>query len=401
MMKNNQNYQVVFLNQVTGPLFRELAEDIAQALGECLLITGKDKLYQTPRQKKLTTKIAPAYNRSNLWRRLGSWMAYFFVAVYRVFKSDKKSLLFIVSNPPFLGLLGYFFSILRGQRYVVLVYDLYPGLLEGVGKIKKDGVLSRSWTRFNRLIWSRATLVFTIGDYMAKNIEHMMDGMPNQPEIVSIPNWADGSNIQPRTKANNWFAVAQKQTDKLTVMYSGNVGGTHDLSPLLAAAQELAEDTDIHFLIIGGGVRWSALEREARGMKNITLLPFQPEEHLPYTLTTADVAVVTLEAGVEGHSVPSKTYYALAAGAALLVISQGPNELTQLIETEQCGVAVSHSETQAMVVAIQRFKNDPLFLERCRENARRAMEQHYSRGNTYDYILKLNELLVPVVVSVL
>jgi glycosyltransferase involved in cell wall biosynthesis len=392
-MGKNQNYQLIFLNQVTGPLFRELVEDMAQALGESLLITGDDKLYQAPREPNLITSIAPAYDRSNLWRRFRSWMAYFFVAVYRVFKSDKKALLFIVSNPPFLGLLGYFLSRLRGQRYVVLVYDLYPGLLEGVGKIKKGGIVSRGWTWFNRLIWSRATLVFTIGNYMLKNIEQMMDGMPNQPEIVSIHNWADGKNIKPRMKADNWFAVAQKQTEKLTVMYSGNVGGTHNLSCLLTAARAFSEDKSIHFLIIGGGVRWSELEQEAKSMNNVTLLPFQPEEHLPFTLTTADVAVVTLEAGVEGYSVPSKTYYALAAGAALLAMSQGPNELTQLIETEQCGVAVAHQETEAMIAAIKQFKDDPIFLARCQENARRAMEQDYSRCNTKKYVVKIKEVL--------
>jgi glycosyltransferase involved in cell wall biosynthesis len=396
MLKNNKNYRVVFLNQVTGPLFRELAEDVAQALGKCLLVTGKDKLYQAACAEQLTVSIAPAYDRSSTWRRLCSWITYFFVAFYRVFRADKNALLFIVSNPPFLGLLGYLFSRLRGQRYVVLVYDLYPGLLEGVGKIKKGGVVARAWTRFNRLILSRATLAFTIGDYMAKNIKHMMVGMLAQPEIVSISNWADGTNIQPRKKSDNWFAVDQQQTEKLTVMYSGNVGGTHDLTCLLMAARALADDTSIHFLIIGGGARWPALEQKTKGMHNVTLLPFQPEEHLPFTLTTADVAVVTLEAGVEGHSVPSKTYYALASGAALLAISQGPNELTQLIEAEQCGVSVSHNETQVMIDAIKRFKHDSEFLDECRRHARHAMEQSYSRSNTQAYVKKIKEVLTDV-----
>jgi glycosyltransferase involved in cell wall biosynthesis len=399
MTQQKKTYHVIFLNQVTGPLFRELAEDVARALGPCLLITGKDKLYQAPCEDAVSVSMAPAYDRRNIGRRFYSWMMYFFVALHRVFCTDKRALLLIVSNPPFLSVLGYLCSILRGQRYAVLVYDLYPGLLEGVGKIKKDGLLSRFWSSFNRFTWSRAEVLFTIGDYMAQNIQTLMSNMLHQPEVISIPNWADGTKIKPRPKGENWFAASHHQIEKLTVMYSGNVGGTHDLSALLMAARQLAQDEAIHFLIVGGGVRWAALQQEAADMKNVTLLPFQPEENLPVTLTTADVAVVTLEAGVEGHSVPSKTYYALAAGAALLVISQGPNELTKLVETEHCGVAVAHQEVAAMVTAIKRFRDDSAFLKHCRDNARHAMEKHYSRANTQQYTAAIETILALSIVS--
>jgi glycosyltransferase involved in cell wall biosynthesis len=399
MKPQKEAYRVIFLNQVTGPLFRELAEDVARALGSCLLITGKDKLYQAPREDAVCVSMAPAYDRRNAWRRFSSWVMYFFVAFHRVFCVDKNALLLIVSNPPFLSVLGYLCSILRGQRYAVLVYDLYPGLLEGVGKIKKGGLLARLWTRFNRITWSRAETLFTIGEYMAQNIQGLMINVPNRPKIISIPNWADGTQIKPRTKDDNWFAASHQQTEKLTVMYSGNIGGTHDLSALLKAAHQLEDDDAIHFLIVGGGVRWVALKEEAAQMRNVTVLPFQPEEHLPFTLTTADVSIVTLKAGVEGHSVPSKTYYALAAGAALIVISQGPNELTKLVDEEQCGVHVAHHEMETIVRAVKRFRDDPVFLQQCRQNSRIAMERHYSRANTQHYTSVIEAILAPMVVS--
>ncbi len=399
MKPQKKAYHVIFLNQVTGPLFRELVEDVAHALGPCLLITGKDKLFQAPREKRLSTSIAPAYDRCNIWRRIYSWVAYFLVAFYRVFRHDKHALLLIVSNPPFLSALGYICAIFRGQRYAVLVYDLYPGLLEGVGKIKKGGLLARLWTRFNRITWSRAETLFTIGDYMAQNIQTLMADISNRPKINSIPNWADGTQIKPRAKDDNWFAASHQQTEKLTVMYSGNIGGTHDLSALLKAAHQLNNDDSIHFLIVGGGVRWAALKEEAARMRNVTVLPFQPEEHLPFTLTTADVSIVTLEAGVEGHSVPSKTYYALAAGAALIVISQGPNELTELVDEAQCGVHVAHQEVDTMGRAMKSFRDDPAFLQQCRLNARAAMERHYSRANTALYYTAIEAIRAPLVVS--
>jgi len=130
-------------------------------------------------------------------------------------------------------------------------------------------------------------------------------------------------------------------------------------------------------------------EAARRRLANLTLLPWQPESNLPFTLAAADVAVVTLEAGVEGHSVPSKTYFALAAGAALLVISRGENELVDLVRATGCGLAVPAGDAGAVVAALERFRREPGFLAGCRAAARASQERHYSRCNTQRYVAAL------------
>ncbi|KKL81786.1 hypothetical protein LCGC14_1991270, partial [marine sediment metagenome] len=52
-----------------------------------------------------------------------------------------------------------------------------------------------------------------------------------------------------------------------------------------------------------------------KALPNVTLLPFQPFDVLPLSLASADCVITCLDEGYEGLSVPSKTYYALAAGA--------------------------------------------------------------------------------------
>jgi glycosyltransferase involved in cell wall biosynthesis len=89
---------------------------------------------------------------------------------------------------------------------------------------------------------------------------------------------------------------------------------------------------------------------------------------------------------MEGLSVPSKIYYMLAAGAALLVISRGPNELTDLVKRHQCGLAVPPHDPEAVLAAVHRFSSDAPFLALCRANARAAAVEHYSRRNTEAYI---------------
>ncbi|MBA7574624.1 hypothetical protein ES708_16436 [subsurface metagenome] len=154
----------------------------------------------------------------------------------------------------------------------------------------------------------------------------------------------------------------------------------------------MGDFNDIQFLIIGDGYKRAYIEKyiDKEKLSNILLLPFQAEKVLPYSLTTGDVAVITLSKGVEGLSVPGKVYYAMAGGSALLCISSGNNELKTIIKNHQCGISVEPGDVEGFVSAIKRFYEDPVFLKSCKENARKAVESYYTKKN----IGKYREILV-------
>ena len=201
-------------------------------------------------------------------------------------------------------------------------------------------------------------------------------------EIEVIPNWADTSFIRPLPKADNPFAREHGLVGKFVVAYSGALGATHDTESILAAAEQLAGVRDVHFLIIGGGTRWhqTAEAVAARRLTNLTLLPLQPFGVLPHSLTAADVSIVCLDEGYEGVSVPSKAYYALAAGAAILAVSPDGTELTDLVAEHRCGLAVRPRDPAALVGAIRRLHDDPGLLASCRSAAAAAARNHFDRS---------------------
>ncbi|MBW2639508.1 MAG: hypothetical protein JRE10_04910 [Deltaproteobacteria bacterium] len=136
---------VIFLNQAAGSLFRELAEDLSKVWPQSTLLTGYLDTIRCDVDPCLHIVPAPRYDRSSYFSRFMSWAKYFFKALWFVWKQPKDSKLFIVSNPPFLGLAGLFFKCVRKQRYVMLVYDIYPDLLVALGKSittpKKGGLM--------------------------------------------------------------------------------------------------------------------------------------------------------------------------------------------------------------------------------------------------------------------
>lgn len=325
--------RILFLNQMAGPMFRELAEDLSEEWLSGLLYTGHPDTLKHRNTEHLTIKRGPGYDKRNEFLRVWSWGKYFVYALFQAIKTPSTTLLFFVSNPPFLALIGYVLKKIRKQRYVVLVYDIHPDLLVALGRLKETGFITRCWHWMNRIVYENAEIVFTIGDYMAANLEKRFDAASTKPgKVLVVPPWVDTDFIRPIPKSENWFAKKYNQVNKLTILYSGNLGATHNIEFIVDLARQLKKQEDIHFLIIGEGAKreFVADAIAEEDLKNVTLLPFQPEEVLPYSLATGDIAVVSMQPGTEGLMVPSKAMYYLAAGCKIL-FSGNPNSEIGLI----------------------------------------------------------------------
>lgn len=376
--------RIIFLNQAAGPLFRELAEDLAKVWPQSILLTGNPDTIRCDVDPCLHIEPAPGYDRNSYFSRFMSWVKYFFKALWFAWKQPKDSILFIVSNPPFLGLVGLFFKYVRRQRYVVLVYDIYPDMLIVLGRLKR-GVVSRCWDYFNRLVYENAAQVITIAHDMSMRLETKFDETKSDDrKIVCISPWADIEVIKPVEKIRNWFVEKHNLLDKTTILYSGNMGHSHDIETILNAAKKLKKERGIHFLFIGDGAKLALVEKtiEEFQLKNITLLPFQPEEVLPLSMASGDIGIVSYQYSTQGCMLPSKACYYMAAGLPLLVISDCETDLTRLVEEKGCGIWVKNGDVTGMTLAVKELSENPVLLAEYKKAARKTAEQFYSRKNS-------------------
>lgn len=368
---------------MAGPLFRELAEYLAKAWAPAMLYTGHPHTVSHKEIECLNIISAPEYNRTNNLNRLLSWMNYFVKAVNTIWKKPKNTLLFIVSNPPFLGLVGLLFKWSRGQQYVMLVYDIYPDLLIGLGRLR-NGVFSRCWDFLNRLVYQNSSIVITIGQDMAHRLEtKIKKSSKERKNVICIPCWADTEKIKPLKKDKNWFAKQHGLIGKTVVLYSGNMGHTHNIESILEVAKKLREERGIQFLFIGEGAKQSLLKKSIKefNLNNVMLLPFQSEEILPYSLTAGDIGVIAYQKGTESCMIPSKAYYYMAAGLALFVISNQENDLTTMVQKKRCGVWVKNSDIVGMASAIKELHNNTEDLNQYKKVTRKTAEEFYSKKN--------------------
>jgi glycosyltransferase involved in cell wall biosynthesis len=366
--------RVLFISQSTSHIVFDLARRVAREIGPTLLISGNS--YPLEREDRLEVWQGPAYNNSTATNRFLSWWAFMAWATFQAMRVRGRSVVLLNSNPPFLPWLGWILKRVRGWPYLVVVLDIYPEAVFRMGFLRETHPVIRAWYALNRIAYRAADVMVSLAPVMCDVLSRQV---PAGKPIDCIPNWVDPNELRPLPKSDNPVAAEYGQQAKLTVLYSGNLGSTHDVSGLFGAVDLLRDDTDIEFVFVGGGSRRAELEQFCTGRPNARLLPFQPAERVRFTLAMGDVSVVALGRGSEGISMPSKAYYMMSAGCALLGLSTGRNDVSGLIKSYRCGVNVDSGDAAGVCAAVRRFRDDPEFLAGCRRHARIAAQEAFSK----------------------
>ena len=387
------------LNQMAGPMTWELAIDLAAALERVDILTGHPDTLAKGSQRGVHLHPAKAYQRGSNLRRFASWARYSLHAGYWLLRGGRSFPVLVFSNPPITIWICWLFNRIFGLRYAVMVHDIYPDTIERMGIVKPTNLLARVWRFANRIAYERAEVVMTLGNHMANHVGRQFDAAKTSAgELLVVDPWADPEKLGTHTNSENWFAVEHDQTEKLTVMYSGNMGRGHDIESILEASKSFRDEPNVGFMFIGAGPKWQTVEKylcDDQHASNVTLLPWQREEDLPFTLTTADIGVVSLEKELSGLAVPSKAFYFLAAGVPVLGICESDTELADTIREFNCGRVVPPGRPHEIAATVQDALTNPALMEQWKAGANEA-RQHFSRArNTERFLKVLREYLLP------
>lgn len=388
--------RVLFFNQVTGPLFFETAEWVSKLypLQSTLLTRDASLIDSYGSDSRLKIIPAPSYRTSGAISRLMAWFSYCISALYQLFRTDKSTLIFFVSNPPILAPLLYPFLKLLGRRYVVLVYDIHPDVLISLGKLNPNSIIAKTWQWMNRHVYEGAECVLTIGVHMRDQLKLQFDVKKTMVgEIGILPIWANTDRINPILKKSNEFAIKHNQEDFFTVLYSGNIGASHDIETILEAAVLLKDHKEIKFVFIGNGHKKELIQKHIthKLSTNILLLPLQSEEVFPLSISMGDVSLVALDIGAEKLMIPSKVSYYMAAGSAIIGICNEHNDLYEMLIKSGAGLVISSGASNDLANAILELKNDKAQLNKLRYNARLASETIFSKQVSLAQLIKLFE----------
>lgn len=373
---------VLLANQSTGYLMVDIVNAYVQSgkYDRVELFAGEINIRPSVPDSSVHVIKTVKYDKSSTLKRLLTWVGAFVHLLWVVWRRSKHCHLVLVSNPP----LNVFVPLFTRKKFSFIVYDLYPDSLFSQGFVKRNSFLGRWWMTKNKQIFAKADCVFTLSEDMKKAVAQYVA----EDKIKIVYNWAHNEHMRPIDKKENVFLADLKLQDKFIVLYSGNMGMTHDVDMLVDVADRLKENKTIHFLFIGEGAKKPIVEAKVARyrLENCSVLPYQPLEVLPFSMGAADLAVVTTDAKQSGLSVPSKTYTYLATGAALLCLAEDNTELARLTRERRIGRCFVSQDLDGIAGYIQQMVSDRRLLQEYKDNSR-TTSLMYTPKNAQQYVL--------------
>ena len=206
--------------------------------------------------------------------------------------------------------------------------------------------------------------------------------------IVSIPNWSASTKLHPINKEENIFIKRHNLTDQFIVLYSGNIGNTHNVEYIIEVAKKLKEYNNIQFLIIGeGGKKKVVMKKIADyGLSNCLVLPYQDNSVLPYSMGAADIGVVTTATEQTGLSIPSKVNALMSVGSVLMCLADVNSELGRMVNNNELGKCFHKNQIVEMADFIKSIVEDKELEKKYKTNTR-AMSYNFTPENAKQFIL--------------
>lgn len=337
-----------------------------------------------------------SFPKLNLFGRLANQLTYAASTFLHLLFHRRRRPILVLTNPPFLALACAVLSKFGlGNRYVYVIFDVYPDTAVSLGVIAGNGLLARFWEWVNGVSYRHADKVVVIGRCMKGVIQRKLErhGVPEQGKLEVIHMWSDDGRIHPVAKSDNPYVRKWSLDGKFVVAYFGNMGRFHDLETIMEAARRLRGDDGIAFLFVGEGHKkvWSMEFARSHGLANCQFHTYVDREDLTYSLTCCDVGLVSLTKGQEGLSVPSKTYAMMAAAAPIIALLDQSSEVAKVLQECDCGIVMEPGDADSLVAAILSLYSDRLWASRLGANGRRAIDERYnlkSAAEAYGKIIR-------------
>lgn len=231
-------------------------------------------------------------------------------------RKDDKVLM--VTNPAPLVVLMSRLKKKVGFELNILVHDVFPENTKPAGlKLPLYGMIKHVFDK----AYSHADQLIALGRDMKDVLEKkVLNSSENIPKITIIENWADINGIKSQSMPQG----------KIVLEYAGNIGRVQGLDKVI---EQLPESVDFH--IYGTG----SMEETLKKMNHPRVF-----FHGPYfrsqqneVLAACHIALVTLQEGMYGLGVPSKTYNILASGRPILFFGPKNSEIDLLVREKRIG----------------------------------------------------------------
>jgi colanic acid biosynthesis glycosyl transferase WcaI len=374
----------------TGQHLTDLAEYLVAEGYSVEVLTGRGKYvagkveapaHEVRKGVRIRRLRTTAFGRGSHLGRVIDYLSFYIRVLAALVFGPKRDGVLFLTTPPLLGFLGAIARLIRGQRYGIWSMDLHPDAEVASGMLRAGSLPAKVLEWMNATGYRHADFVVDLGPYMKQRI--VEKGVaPERTHTVHV--WSAKEEIIPTPRDGNPLIDELELRDKFVVMYSGNAGIVHDFDGICEAMRLLKDDPRIHFLFVGNGPRRAQIEEyvRANGIENFEYRDYFSRDQLKYSLSVADVHLISLRSPFVGISVPGKLYGIMASARPALFVGPTGCESADTITESGCGAVIDPATGEAgrrLAAWIQRLESEPKLAMEFGGAGRRAFERVFER----------------------
>ena len=299
-----------------------------------------------------------SFGKSSIVLRLLAGTIFMVQCIARGLFVPRLAVILVSTSPPMCSVAAMVIAAVRRVPIKYWVMDLNPDQMIVLGRTTERSIPARVFNWINRRILSRAADVIVLDRFMAERLNRKRDVRSKQ---TLMPPWPHDDHLAVIDHADNPFRREHDLDDRFVIMYSGNHGYSTPVTTVLKAALALQDLRRLLFMFIGGGVGKKEVEQTIaeHAPRNIVSLPYQPLDRIKYSLSAADVHLVSVGDPVVGVVHPCKVYGAMAVARPILLLGPDPCHVSDLLGEHDLGWHISHGDVDAAVSTIRRIVETP------------------------------------------
>jgi glycosyltransferase involved in cell wall biosynthesis len=331
----------------------------------------------------------PSYKEAHSKKRVLNWFK-FALQLLKLPKviADKPDVILASSPSPFAFLGAQRLAIKTGARLAFEVRDIWPLTLMELGGYSSKHPLIKlmQWTEDKA--YRDADVVLS---NLPNAVDHMVQRGMARDKFTWVPNGFDQSEVS-KLEALPESVSALIPKDKFIVGYTGTLGVANALDSLIEAAELLQNQSDIIFILVGGGKEKVNLMKKADSLSNVIFIDPINKAQIQTMLAQFDVCFIGWQDkplyrfGIAANKLPE---YMLSAKLILHAFS-GKGDSVALAKA---GKTVPAQNSERIADAVLKLKA----LSPEQRNQMKKNGREYALKN-YDYV-KLSEKLANVLLG--
>lgn len=336
-----------------------------------------------------------SFGKSSITIRLLAQCFFLVQAIFKGIFTRRLCGVMVSTSPPFCGIAGAFISKLRRVPLKYWLMDLNPDQMVAMNLLPESALAVRVFDTFNRITFRQASDVVLLDRFMLERVarKNKIHG-----RIHTIPPWPHDHTHENLVHKENPFRRQHVPRDTFCLMYSGNHSPANPLATLLDAIVAMQNEPRLLLMCIGGGAGKQEVEaRIAGGATNICSIPYQPFDQIRFSLSAADVHVVSIGNEVVGIVHPCKVYGAMAVSRPILLLGPSPSHISDLLEKHNIGWHITHGDSVAAQKVLREILDSPTeLLQAMGQRAARVISGELSKSTLLQCFCDVLQLDLPV-----